>query len=333
MKKMGLYMKNKMRLVFITIILILASSMFVQCSTKTGNPSAKNPKLKVVATTNIIADVVSNVGGNLIELTSLLPINSDPHTFEPTPQDAVTISKADVIFINGLGLETFLDDLMKNAGGQAIIVSVSDGVELRTFSDSKHGHDEHGHDGNEGEHANHESGGHDPHTWMTPKNVQVFVDNIEQTLHDVDPTHATIYQANAESYKAQLEKLDVWAKNQVEQIPVEHRKLVSDHQSFGYYADRYGLEIIGAVIPTYSSSAEPSAQELAELQHLIEEFNVKAIFVGATANNVLPQRLADDTGIKIIPLYTGSLGETGSGVETYFDFIRYNTTAIVEALK
>ena len=201
-----------------------------------------------------------------------------------------------------------------------------------------HDEDEADHEEEDGDHHDEDADAHahegaDPHIWMSPANAMVMVHNIEQTLSQLDPANAETYQANAEAYEAQLEELDAWVKAQIETIPAENREMVTDHDAFGYYTDRYGLEVVGAVIPAYSTNAEPSAQELAELLEVIGEFEVQAIFVGTTVNPVLAERVSEDTGSKLVPLYTGSLGQAGSGVESYLDFIRYNTTAIVEALK
>jgi ABC-type Zn uptake system ZnuABC Zn-binding protein ZnuA len=292
---------------------------------------ADGEKLKVLATTNIVGDLTRNVGGDMIELTTILPIGADPHTFSPTPQDAAAVADAHVIFVNGLHLEEFLTELIENAGGEAPTVAVSANVETREFEereDLAQGHGEGERD--EDEHA-HEAA--DPHIWLTPTNAVVMVHNIEHALSELDPANAASYEANAAAYTAQLEELDAWVTAQIEIIPAQNRALVTDHEAFGYYADRYGLDVVGAVIPAYSTNAEPSARELAALQQAISDFEVKAVFVGATVNPVLAARLAEDTGIELIPLYTGSLGEAGSGVETYLALIRYNTTAIVAALK
>ena len=278
---------------------------------------AEGEKLTVVATTNIVGDLVRNVGGDMIELITMLPSGSDPHTFDPAPQDVAAVADAHVVFVNGLHLEEFLEELIENAGGQAPAVALSANVETRNFEES----------------AGHAPEGVDPHVWMTPANAVAMVHNIEHALSQLDPANAETYQTNAQVYQAQLEELDAWVKTQIESIPTENRKMVTDHDAFGYYAGRYGLDLVGAVIPAYSTNAEPSAQEMADLQQAIKKFDTKAIFVGTTVNPTLAQRLADDTDIKLVPLYTGSLGQAGSGVESYLDFIRYNTTAIVNALK
>jgi ABC-type Zn uptake system ZnuABC Zn-binding protein ZnuA len=308
---------------------------------------AGGEKLKVVATTNIVGDMAHNVGGDMIALTTMLPIGADPHTFTPTPQDAAAAADAHVVFINGLNLEEFLDELIENAGGEATVVALSTNVEIREFEEME-GHEqsdeagEHHEEDEEEEHIEeaehsgepgHHHEGADSHIWMTPANAIVMVHNIEHALSELDPANAETYEANAEAYQTQLEELDAWVKAQIESIPAENREMVTDHDAFGYYADRYGLEVIGAVIPAISTGAEPSAADLAALQAAIADLDARAIFVGTTVNPKLAEQVARDSGIQLVPLYTGSLGQAGSGVESYLDFIRANTMAIVEALK
>jgi ABC-type Zn uptake system ZnuABC Zn-binding protein ZnuA len=302
-------------------------------------------KLNVMATNSIVADLVKNVGGDLINLTYMLPIGADAHTYQLTPTDVANVTEAHVFFANGLGLEEYLSELIQNAGGEVAVVSLSTGVEVREMS-TEEAHEEHEEQsaeaipeehGAEGEHtehgAEHNHAGVDPHTWTTPANAIIFVHNIEQALSALDPANAETYQANAEAYEAKLTELDAWVKSQIETIPAENRKLVTDHTVFGYYADRYGLEQVGAVIPSLSTAAEPSAQEMADLEDVITKQGVKAIFVGNTVNPGMEQRVAEDTGIQLVTLYTESLGPEGSGADNYIDYIRYNTMAIVEALK
>lgn len=285
-------------------------------------------RLKVVATTTIAGDLVSQVGGELIELKTLLPLGSDPHAFSPTPQDVAAVADAHVIFINGFGLETFLQELIENAGGEAAAISLSEGIEPREFAEEEAHEPEH-----EESEVDHMHEGVDPHTFMTATNAIIFVHNIEQALSALDPANAAVYEANAEAYETQLADLESWVQAQIATIPPENRLMVTDHESFGYYTSHYGLEVVGAVIPAYSTGAEPSAQELSRLQDDIADYGVKAVFVGTTVNPALARQVAEDTGLQLVPLYSDSLGEPGSGAETYLDYMRYNTTAIVEALK
>ncbi len=273
-------------------------------------------KLRIVATTSIVADVVQNVGGDRIDLTALLPLGADPHAFEPTPQDVAAVAGAHVVFVNGAGLEVFLDDLLESAGENVAVVPVSHGVELLALD----GKDEHG-------------GGVDPHVWFDPNNVMVWTRNVEHALGELDPGNAETYEANAAAYEAELGALDAWIVQQVTQVPEANRRLVTDHASFGYFARRYGFEQIGAVFPGYSTLAEPSAQELAELEEAIREHGVKAVFVGLTVNPTLAERVAEDTNTRLVFLYTGSLSEPDGPASDYLAFVKYNVSAMVEALR
>lgn len=282
-------------------------------------------KLRVVATTSIVADVVQQVGGDLIELATLLPVGADPHTFEPTPQDAAALAGAHVVFINGAGLELFLEDLLESAGEGVMVVPVSHGIELLKFEGEAEGEEE------EAEHHHH--GDTDPHVWFDPQNVSVWVNNIEQALVALDPGHAEAYKAGAKSYRAELERLDGWIEEMVAQVPQENRKLVVDHRALAYFARRYGFEQVGTVFPGYSTLTEPSAQELAALEEAIRGYNVRAIFVSTTVNPALAERVARDTGTKLVFLYTGSLSDPGGPADSYISFMKYNTGAIVNALR
>jgi len=281
-------------------------------------------RLRVVATTTLVGDVVHAIGGDAIELTLLLPVGADPHTFEPTPQDVAAVADAHVIFVNGAGLEVFLDRLLRNAGGNTALVAVSDGVEWRRLED---GHEDQAHQAEPGDEEI------DPHVWFNPLNVVVWTQNIERALSTLDPANAGGYAANAREYRIALQELDTWIVDQVVRVPQARRKLITDHAMFGYFVDRYGFEQAGAVFPGFSSAAEPSAQDLAALIDTIREYDVPAIFVGTTVNPNLARRMADDTGIQVVLLYTGSLSEAGGPADSYLSLMRHDVSAIVRALE
>lgn len=308
---------------FILLFTLVLASCHTQPATQGQATAQSDSSLRVLATTTIVGDVVRQVGGDLIVLDVLLPVGSDPHAFEPAPKDAIRIAQADLIFANGAGLETFLERLLASANSQTRVIYVSEGIPLLTAEEA-HKHESEDHD---------EHPGGDPHVWFDPNNVLVWVDNIEKALSQLDPAHATTYQANAQHYREQLQQLDAWIREQVAQLPLEDRKIVTDHLSFAYFAQRYVFTQVGAAIPGYSTLAEPSAQELAALEDAIRNMNVRAIFVGSTVNPALAERIAQDTGIRLAFLYTGSLGPPGSGAETYLDYMRYNVRTIVNALK
>lgn len=311
-------MKTKFALLSLAVMVALALSACGRA------PTAREGRLKVVASTTIVGDVVAQVGGDLIELTVLFPAGADPHTFQPRPQDMVALSKAQVIILNGLNLEEALEPALEsNATGT--IVHASEGIEPLAFEGKEHDH-------HEGEDEHHHEGG-DPHTWVDPNNVIVWTENIAAALAAADPQHAAAYQANAAAYAASLRDLDAWIRQQVAQVPVARRKLVTDHLLYGYFAQEYGFEQVGALVGSFSTNASPSAQELAALQDLIRAQNVPAIFVGKSVNPALAEQVAQDLGIRVVSLYTGSLSQPGSEADSYLKYMRYNVSAIVEALK
>jgi ABC-type Zn uptake system ZnuABC Zn-binding protein ZnuA len=280
-------------------------------------------KLRVVATTNIVGDVVSQVGGDRIQLTTLMGIGVDPHTYIPTPADTAAIHDAHVVFTNGGGLEADLQEMFESAGGEAVRIQASHGIEFRKFES---GHQD---EGGEGDHEHEED---DPHVWFDVQNAIRWVENIEQALSALDPMNSGFYEASGAAYIQELKDLDAWVLAQVALIPEANRKLVTNHPSFGYLADRYGLEQVGAVYPV-SPSSEPSAQDIAALQDAIGEYGVPAVFAESTVNPKLAEQVAIDTGVKLIALYSGSLGGPESGVGSYVELIRYDVRAIVEALR
>lgn len=320
-------LKKRLTSIWILSMLVLAS-----CSTSQAANGATQAsgKLKVVATNSIVADVVRQVGGNAIDLSQLLPLGSDPHSFEPSPQDVAKVADADVVFMNGVGLEEFMQPLLENAAGKARLVSVSEKIPLLELDPSAVALEAEEHPGEAHTGAEHQS---DPHVWMDPNNVIVWSQNIAATLSELDAANAETYQANAEKYQQELKDLDAWVQQQVAQIPAENRKIVTDHVVFGYFSRRYGFTQVGAVVPGYSTMAEPSAKELANLEDMIRKLGVKAIVVGKTVNPALAQRVAEDTNTQLVFVYTGSLSESGGPADNYLNFIKYNVEVLVSALK
>jgi ABC-type Zn uptake system ZnuABC Zn-binding protein ZnuA len=276
---------------------------------------AQGEKLRVVATTSIVSDVVAHVGGDAIDLHSLIPVGADPHAFEPTPQDAQALTQADAIIINGFGLEAFMADLIRETGGSAPVISASLGIEPIPFS---------------GEEAT--LSGADPHTWLDPNNVIHWTENIEAALTALDPAQADTYAANAASYRAALAELDRQMRQIFSGIPTENRKLVTDHDKLGYFADEYGFTVVGTVIPGASSLAEPSAAQLAQLLDQVKAQHVPAVFVSSVVNPTLVDTFAADAGIHVVTLYAHSLTEPGGAAPSYLELMRYNAEAIAAAL-
>ncbi len=300
------------------LVIVSACSSTTSSSTPVSVP-ATGGQLDVVADTDILGDVVKQVGGDLINLHVLIPVGSDPHSYQPSPRDLTQVADAGVVFVNGAGLEQgFLDRLVQNAG-KAPIIDASKGIPLHQFTASQAA-------------ASGEAQGTDPHVWMDPNNVMVWVQNIQEALSQQDPENAATYAANANAYLKQLQDLDAWIKQQVVQVPISNRKLVTDHLVLGYFASRYGFEQVGAIFPGYSSMSEPSAQDVARLEDLMRSLGVQAVFVGNTVNPQVAEQLTSDTGVKLVYIYTGSLTK-GEPAATYIDYMHYNVNAIVDALK
>lgn len=287
----------------VTIFIALAL-LFTACEEAAGDDG----NLKVVATTNIVGDVVSVVGGDLIDLTVLLPVGVDPHSFQPTPRDLAAVSDAEVIFINGLGLEEFLAEMLANAASEAEVVAVSAGVDIDLL---------------EG----------DPHVWLDPANVALWAEAVAAALNGQDPANTAAYTANAVAYVEEVLALDAWIEEQVAQIPPARRQLVTDHDSLAYFAARYGFTVVGAVMPGYSTLAEPSAQDLAALEDAIRALDVSTVFVGSSINPGLAGRVAEDTGTQLFPLYTGSLSGPDGPAPTYIAMMRHDVNVIVAGLR
>ena len=272
-----------------------------------------SPPPDILTTTTILADITRHVAGDQLVTESLLPFGADPHSYQPVPQDTKKINESKVLIVNGADYERSLNSLLTNVGDKKEPIEVSTGLRLITNPE------------NEKE--------IDPHLWLDPNNVIVYVDNIRAGLTNFNPDSADIYQANARAYVTQLQELDAWINGQVAQIPPKRRVLVTNHDSLEYFADRYGFKIVGSVIPGFSSDASPSAEQMADLIDRIRLFEVPAVFLDTSDNPALAQQIASETGVKVVTdLHLESLTE-GAPAGTYIDMMRYNVTKIVEVLK
>lgn len=285
-------------------------------------PLGSGEKLRVVTTLNLLGDVVRQVGGEHIELTALLPVGADPHSYAATPADLRTLTTAHVIFMVGGGLEEALEPVLTGAEEHAGLVPVNAGLDLLALREET-----------AAEEDDHDHAGGDPHTWTSVRNVQHWVENIEHVLSALDPANAAAYQAAAAAYGGELTKLQAEIVAALAAIPADQRKLVTDHAVFGYFAAHYDFTVVGSVVPGLSTLAAPSAQEVAALQDQIQAEGVKAIFVGNTVNPGVAEQLANDLGIRVAPLYTESLSASNGPAPTYLDFMRYNVQVIVTALR
>ena len=275
-------------------------------------------RVAVVATTTIVEDIVAAVGGDRLSLYLMLPRGADPHAFRATPRDARQVADADVVFINGAGLEAdFLGDLIASAEPRRV-VDLSAHLDLLRMDE--------GHDDGPGH------GEFDAHVWMDPTLVAAWTTEIAEALAEIDPHHRVDYAGRAAALVGELDELDAWVREQVAAIPRDRRILITDHGMFGYFAHRYGFTVLDTIIPGFSTASEPSARHLASLHDAIAEHAVPAIFVGLTVNSQVARMVADDLGIEVVAVYTGSLSEPGGPAATYEQFMRTNVERIVGAL-
>jgi zinc/manganese transport system substrate-binding protein/manganese/iron transport system substrate-binding protein len=265
----------------------------------------------VVATTTQVADMAAVIGADRIDLVRLLKPGIDAHDYEPSPADVEAIATAQLVVENGVGLESWLHDTIESSGYDGPVVDTSQGVRLR------------------------EVGGEpDPHIWQNPRNAMIMAANIERGLARVDPSSAGFYQRQLDSYLKELRALDAWVERQT--AGLTNRKLVTNHDAFGYYAARYHLQLVGSVIPSFDTSAELSGRDIRDLVAKIRATGVKAIF----SETSLPPRAAEtigrEAGVKVVTgedaLYGDSLGPPGSDGASYTMMIRHNTRTIVTNL-
>jgi manganese/iron transport system substrate-binding protein len=289
---------------FPTVILLLVI-ILASCSGRTAPD--------VLTTTTILADVARNVAGDRLTVGSLLPVGTDPHSYQPVPQDAIKIEQSKVLIVNGGDYEHFLDALLESVGGPNKLIEASTSVRFVSDTESEQAID--------------------PHVWLDPNNVIVYVDNIREGLTEFDPDGAETYQANASAYINQLAELDAWINGQVAQIEPQKKVLVTNHEALGYFAKRYGFTVVGAIIPSFSSNAAASAQQMASLIEQIRLHEAPAIFLDASDNPDLARQIAAETGVKVVSdLHLESLTEGGPAA-TYIDLMRDNVAKIVLALQ
>ena len=417
---LGLGTNNRVLTLAKTAFLALALLLTVTaCSDDAGSDAAAQTEapptqtpaepISVVTTTNIVADWVENIGGEHVEVFSLLPVGADPHTFQPGARDVARVADADLVLTIGLGLEeSWLKELLQNAARDpSTIVELGEIVDPIEFAESHAGEvemleelshivheveegeidpetgleeirellaaaeeeeEEGEHHGEEeelpamvleivdkvesgeldaedaieeiehltaegeDEHADHGHGIHDPHFWFDPLRVKQVVNDIAARLSVLDPDRGDTYSANASSYNARLDDLHVWTEQQVRSVPDDRRLLVTSHDSLGYFANLYGFEVVGVVL-SFTTDVEPSAEDLADLVHEVEEYGVTTVFGETTVSERLANAVATESGARLVRIYSGSLGAGGSGADTYETMVRTNVERIVEALK
>jgi len=292
---------------FLLLLQLLAGTALAQ------QAPARDAPLKVVATTTHIADFAKTVAGDKIQLTSILHANDDPHEYQPTAADARALADADVILRHGLTLDKWADKLI-DAAGPKPVYTVTKGLPLRPGDE----------DSPEG----------DPHVWQNPLLAKMMVANVAAALAEQDPANADAYALSASRYGWRLDQLDRELKAMIEEIPRENRKMVTNHDAFHYYTDHFGLEFMGSIIPSSSTEEGVPAGSLGRLIRLIIDRHINAVFSENTVQSKVAQDIADQTGAKVVSgLVSDSLGEAGSGTDTYEGMMRSNTRIIVDALK
>jgi ABC-type Zn uptake system ZnuABC Zn-binding protein ZnuA len=284
--------------------------------------------IKAIAVESFLADIAQNVAGDRLKVETLMPLGMDPHAFEPVPQDVAKIADSQIIIINGGGIEDWLQKVIKNAGGEHQVLVASAGLKSR---DAREGESVENGTGISGQPAN---AAGDPHFWLDPISVIHYVENIRDGFAQADPAGKDIYTKNAESYIARLKALDASLREQANTIPTDKRLIVTNHESFGYFADRYGFKIIGTIIPSVSSGVSPSAQQLARLVDHIKTTGASAIFLETGTNPQMANQISKETGVKVVTdLYTHSITPPDGKAPTYINMMKYNMTSIVTNLK
>lgn len=292
-------------------LLTLAPLFLAACSSA---PQSSDGTLRVLASTTFLADMAQNVAGDRLKVESLLPTGADPHAYQAAPSDVAKIAESDVLILNGFEYEHFIETLLANAGGERLIVTASDGLQPNQLEEN-------------GVQVS------DPHMWLDPNRVVEYVKNIRDGLAQEDPAGTAVYDANAEAYISQLKDLDAWIKEEVNMIPLERRLLVTNHESMGYFAERYGFAVVDTILPSFSSEASASAQEIAASIEMVNSSGAPAIFLSDVENADLADQIAAETGVKVVnDLHLESLTE-GIPAATYIDMMKYNVTRIVAALR
>jgi len=312
-----------------------------------ASPKALPRKLKAVATITIIQDIAKNVAGDKIDVDYLVPTDGDVHQFQPTPADVQKIADADLILVNGVGLEQFLDKLIADSDTKGKVITVSQGLGIQKFlsiearaNASSTAADTAQIIGVSGTYKcgapqpGEDIGECDPHLWQNVANVIVYTMNIRDAFIAADPANADTYNTNAGHYISQLEQLDAELFTDLASIPAANRVLVTNHDAMGYFATRYGFQIAGVVLPGGTTNQEPDPKAVADLITTIQAKHVKAVFLENVASDKMANQIASQANVEVVQaLYTDALGDPGSSGATYLNMIRANIKTLQDALK
>jgi zinc/manganese transport system substrate-binding protein len=295
--------------------------VFIACILAAGCTESINvwqtdDKIRVVVSTTFIADFLRNIAGDQVEINILMREGSNHHAFEPTIRDAKIVGTSDIIFINGIDLEgDWLERLITSTDSEARVVVTAEGIERRPLVHTGHVHE-----------------GGDPHVWHSTENAAIIVTNITGGMVEFDPANRAVYEANRDAYQQQLLALEAEVRTIVSVIPEDRRKLVSSHEAFGYFADQFGLEVIGTVLIA-TQSQEPDRRQMQDIIGRIQEFQVPAVFTETSINPQMAEQIAMESGAKLIQnLYSDSLGLPGSPGDTYINAMLFNARAFASGL-
>lgn len=291
-------------------------------------PALAQDKIKATASFSILGDMVGRVGGDRVEVTTLVGPNGDGHVYEPTPADAKSVAAASIVFVNGLGFEGWLERLTKSAAYKGPVVTVSKGVKSREMEEEE----EHGHDhGKKKEHGHHHHEGKDPHAWQSLKNGLLYVKNIADGLCKADATGCDVYRKNAADYSAEIEALDKQVREDIGKLAKAKRKVITSHDAFGYFGDAYGVTFVAPV--GVSTESEASAADVAKLIRQIKKEKITALFVENISDPRLIEQIGRETGIK--PggaLYSDALSEKDGPASTYIAMFKHNIGLLTQAM-
>ena len=279
-------------------------------------PAHAQEKLRVLATFSILGDFVKSVGGDRVEVTTLVGPNSDAHVYSPAPADAKKVAAAKVVITNGLGFEGWMARLVRASGSKAVPVVATKGIKPR--KQAAHGHS-HGHDDT------------DPHAWQSVTNAKIYVANILAALVAADPAGKAAYEANAKAYLEKLDALDKEVREAVATIPQERRRIITSHDAFGYFQAAYGIEFIAPL--GVSTESEPSARDIAGIITQVKSAKIPAVFLENISDPRLIRRISAETGAKVGGIiYSDSLTDEKGDAPTYIDMVRHNIRALTRAL-
>jgi len=294
-----------------TRIFIVFCALLMTCGTARAEKT-----VKVVASISILGDMVKNIGGDRVEVTTLAGADVDAHAYEPTPATAMSVSKADLVVVNGLGLEGWMDRLIKASGYKGTVVVATTGIKPRKMKEEGKGHQEVA----------------DPHAWQDIDDGRLYVATIAKALISIDPEGATTYTTLAEAYTKKLINLNAWVKSEFSAIPQEKRRMITSHDAFGYLGGAYEIDILSPM--GFSTESEPSAGEVKKLIRQIRKEKITAVFVENVSDPRMIEQIAKESGVTIGgELYSDALSKADGPAPTYIDMFKNNVSKIVAAMK